>query len=852
MLGSGAFAFQQETPENREEEVYLSFRYQGVIDEIIVAIAIDNEFYLPLTDLFELFAINYELSPSNFSVNGYYLSESNPYILDFANQNATISDSSYILDASDYLIKDVDFYVKPQIFEQVFGLQLIVDLSRLVLRLKTKDILPVISRHESRRAHQRRKQYAQVTDDWYPLVSGRQPQMLNGALLDYTLYSSITENNSFLNLNTNIGGELFYGDVQGNLFTTANPFGTYLDFSGFRWRYVNDKSPWFTRASVGAINSKGLSTRLFNGISVSNEPILAHTSYDQYIIDGHTDPEAEVELFQDNRLVEVVTADDIGYYRFIVPLNYGISRFKIRIYAKQGHVIEYDSQIDVPFNFLPPGEFRYQVSGGVQSNDDIVPIEQTELAQFNFSYGVNNWLSMKTGIDYASDENSDKPIIYNQISSRVGTTFLLNLDLVYGSFYKVTSNGHGRQSSSWNMDYTYFQKEGPINPLGQKQVINTGIFFPVMINKAQVIVRFDGGWQNYSDQNIYKFNLFLNNTYRGFRFRYGLKEEHGFADGIHLAKSSAHAGVVYSIPRSPLYRELLRGTHFRNDVYYSTATGQFESIIFQISKQFSKKLRAQLSWGEDFTVDDRSIEIGISWDAERYKSTSSLKHSNRSYSLAQTLRGSVGLDRAKNEFLWDNRQQVGRSGVSIRMFVDEDNSGAWDKGEEILPGNALSIKRATTRQVTQSGISRLTQLQPYRRYNFVVDEAKITNPLLLPRNKEFSVILDPNSFKSLDIPFFTTGIIDGRVDKRAVDALIPISGLRLHLRNEDGSYEATLRTFADGSFYSMEIPPGDYEIWIDETQLEFLQMNSVPGKLEFSVEASSDGDFIEELDFILE
>jgi len=57
--GSTAFANQSETDGDWEEEVYLSFRYLGVIDEILVAVAKDGEFYYPLTELFELFAINY-------------------------------------------------------------------------------------------------------------------------------------------------------------------------------------------------------------------------------------------------------------------------------------------------------------------------------------------------------------------------------------------------------------------------------------------------------------------------------------------------------------------------------------------------------------------------------------------------------------------------------------------------------------------------------------------------------------------------------------------------------------------------------------------------------------------------
>jgi len=851
--GSTAFANQSETDGDWEEEVYLSFRYLGVIDEIMVAIAKDGEFYYPLTELFELFAINYTLSAKSFSVSGYYLDEDNTYLLDFANFAAYVKADKTTLYASDFLIKDVDFYVKAKVLEDLFALNLKIDLSRLVLKLETPHVLPIISRHENRRSQQRRMQYTQVSDEWYPLMVNRDPRILDGGFLDYTLFSTASKNNTNLNLNTSIGSELLFGDVQGNIITTTNAFGTSAKASGFRWRYVQDESPYFTRASIGALTTKGLNQRAIHGFSVSNEPILTRTSFDQYIIDGNTDPEAEIELYQNDRLVEVSTADDVGYYRFFVPLNYGLSRFKIRIYAKQGHVIELDRQVDIPFSFLPPGEFRYHLNGGVQTSIDPDDTEKRDLTQLSFSYGVNKWLSSKIGIDYASKENQNRPIIYNQFSSRIAGDFLLNLDLIYGSLYKLTTQGRGSQASSWNFDYTYYQNEGNLNPLVYIQTLNAGIYFPVPIFTHPIILRIDGRWKNFSNSDILGYDLYFSNNFKGFRFRYGLKEERLLQAGSPAAvHSDAQLSIVYSIPRNPLYHPLLQGTYIRNDVFYNTVGGNFESFNFQVTKQISKKLKFQLAIGEDLIIKNRTYELGISWDAEKFRSVSSIEYANESHAVAQTVRGSLALDRPNSEFLWDNRQQVGRAGASIRMFVDEDNSGIYDEGEELLPGNAVSIQRATTRQITKSGMSRLSQLQPYRRYNFVINEANIMNPLLMPKHKEFSVVLDPNSYKTLDIPFFTTGIIDGRVDKLTGGAYLPISGLRIHVRSADGLYESTLRTFSDGSYYSMEIPPGDYEAWVDESQLEFLGVNSTPIKLSFTVTASAEGDFVEGLDFILE
>ncbi|NQV30682.1 MAG: hypothetical protein HQ508_07335 [Candidatus Marinimicrobia bacterium] len=851
-LGGSTYANQEQTLHDSEEEVYLSFRYQGVIDEIIVAIAKDGEFYLPLTELFELFAINYELSPKSFSVSGYYLHEKNPYIINFSMFKAVVAGKEYKMLASEFLVKDVDFFVKPEVFQRLFEMELTVDMSRLILKVKTRDVLPIISRHEKRRAHERRMQYTQVSQEWYPLVSDRTPRLLNGVFADYTFSSTAARGSNSMNLQTSFGGELLYGDLEGRLSVISNQYNSSLQASGFRWRYVDDKSPWFTRAHIGALSSSGLNPGSFVGVNISNEPTITLTTFDQYIIDGQTDPDAEVELYQNNRLVEVSKADEIGYYRFYVPLSYGISRFKIRIYAKQGHVLELDREINVPYAFLPPGEFRYQLSGGARTSTDPLNPGDKNLGLVSFTYGVNNWLSAKTGVDYIQNENEDRPLVYNQISSRLSSGIMLNLKLIYGSMYQISSYKQGNQASSWNMEYTYFEKSGALNPIGYIQTLNTGMYFPIPLKISPLVLRFDGGWQNFSDHDIYSYNLFLNHSIRGYRMRYGWKEEHGIMENLHTISSSAQVGLVYSVPRNPVYHPLIRGTYFRSDLSYSSALGSFENLSLQISRQLSKTLRVRLTFREDFILENSIYEIGISWDAEKFRSVSSVKYGNRIASYEQSLRGSAAFDRTNGDLLWDNRQQVGRAGASIRMFIDENNSGTYEFGEEVVPGNAVSIQRATARQINKSGITRLSQLEPYRRYNFVVNEAKISNPLLLPRHKEFSVVLDPNSFKTLDIPFYTTGIIDGRVDKQSDGVLFPVSGLRVHIKQIDGPYQATLRTFSDGSYYSMEIPPGDYEAWVDESQLEFLGMLSTPDRLVFSVQSSLEGDYVEALDFTLE
>ncbi|MCF7824533.1 MAG: hypothetical protein K9N35_10230 [Candidatus Marinimicrobia bacterium] len=836
-----------------EEEVYLSFRYKGVIDEIVVAYYKNGEFYFPLTEIFDYCYINYNLDATSLSIYGYFLNEGNPYLIELSSRKATIKNKEVNFTANDYLVKELDYYITAELLKSIFELDLQINLSRLSLRLVSPNELPVITRYTRRYREQLRQQYEkQASEEDYELLLDREYRMLDGALMDYSVYSSISETNKSANLNLSLGGEVLFGDVQGSLFSEISQDTGRFGASDIRWRYSNNSHPSYSTITLGQQSSDGLISKTFQGVKVTNEPLIPKRSYDSYVIDGDTEAEAEVELYQDNRLVEVTQSDGSGYYRFVVPLNYGNSNFKIRIYGKQGTTLESDRNVLIPFNFLPVGEVRYELAAGRIADEFVNWKDQLNVTQGNIAIGVNNWLTTGLGMEYIEDNNNNEPVLYAKVSSRVAGDILLGLDAAFANYYHFSMRGFGPNNTNMSMDYSYFVKQNQYNSQNYKHFLTGSMFYPFEVAKIKFTGRGSGTWINQTGENQFKLTADIHQYYRGIRIRYGIRENRIIGVTEQSSSNELQLGAVYTLPRISSIHKLLRGSYFRTDLSYNTSVGNFEDLRLQYIKQFSNRLKAQVLTSFDLHQNTTYFEVGVSWDFDALRSTSTTRIIRSSPSFIQTLRGSVGLDRENGEYLWDNRQQVGRAGVSVRMFVDENYSGSYDDGEEILPGNAITIEKSSSRQIIKSGITRLTQLQPYRRYNFRVNEARIQNPLLVASKKNFSVVTDPNRYKRVDVPFFMTGVIDGRVDRLKEETYLPMAGLRIHIKSENSGYEATVRTFGDGSFYSMEIPPGDYEVWIDDSQLEFLRMRATPEKLTFTVEASQEGEFVEGLNFVIE
>ncbi|MCF7807999.1 MAG: hypothetical protein K9N38_05710 [Candidatus Marinimicrobia bacterium] len=482
--------------------MYLSLRYNGIIDEIIVAYYDGETFFLPLTELFDIFAINYELDPSSFSIEGNYLKEDNRYHIDFSRFYAELGDQVWTLNAHDFRVKEIDYYISPKLFREIFGLGVDVDISRLTIRLEAPQDLPIIARYTRRHKEELRQRYNPVvSDENYDLLLGRQPSRADGAFIDYSAYTAISENNRYVNMNIGLGGELAFGDVQGSILSTVNRTTGRLSASNFRWRYVDESRPWFSSATVGQQSTIGLLNQTYLGVQATNEPLVPKRTYDSYVLDGLTEPEAEIELYQDNRLVDVIKSDDVGYYRFMIPLSYGQSDFKIRIFARQGRVIELDRRIQIPFNFLPVKEVRYQVGAGRLTSSSLPWNEQHEVFSGVVSMGLKNWLTGGIGVEYVEGNNQDQPVFYSKLSSRLASGVLVGLDAVLSKYYKLTIRRTAANGSSFNSDYTYYNAQSLYNVRGYIHQLTSSYFYPFSYKGMNFTGRSTFSWSQLPDED---------------------------------------------------------------------------------------------------------------------------------------------------------------------------------------------------------------------------------------------------------------------------------------------------------------------------------------------------------------
>jgi len=847
-----ANVFPQSLSSFAEQEAYLQFSYKGAVNSYITAIVRDDHYYLPVTDLLSQLSINFELDIQDMSVSGYFLETDNKYRIGFQDYLAIVGKDYVHFTSDDVLIREVDFYMQPWLFEELFNMKFTVDTYYLTLKLESPYTLPVIAQLE--RAQTRTMQYFQgkIISENYELIAPRNPRFWNAGFLDYSTFTRISSTGSAQTYNLRFGGELFMGDIQGQLSGTHTTGSANYEVSDIRWRYAILNNKWLSSVKLGQIRSTGLHSENFLGLQISNEPVDPPKLYDTYTLDGITTPESEVELYRNNQMIGYVKSDAQGYYRFNIPVTYGSTDLTLKMYGPNGGITKINRHVETPYSFTPRNRLYYQIAAGSSVENSFGQNNPGFFTETNTSYGFSNWLTGRFGTEYQSFSDSVSYTPYASFTSRIAMQYLFNLDIVPGRYYQMQSQATYQSSGGWSIKYINYDRGTHKAQLSKLHEISGQAYVPFTVLGKDFYGRFAGNYQWFRSKTELEYQATLRTNINRAILQINYENQHTagreqnrFLNGIISATS------IYALPRSRIIPSIFHGIYTKTKAEFNFQTNTLNHIGLQVSSKVWQNGRVCFTAEHNIPGQFTTLKFSFTYDFPAARSVSSANYSSFSTEITQSLRGSIGYDRNHQTFLFNNRQQVGRAAASVRMFVDNDNSGEYTDGEEIIPDKAIRIKTTSTKITESNGILRLSQLQPYRHYNLEIDMTRIRNPVLVPATKNFSIIPDPNSYKQIDIPFYMSGVIDGKVVRKLENTQQPVAGIRLYLVDQNGENVQTLRTFSDGSFYAMEIPPGEYSLIIDSSQLEFLQSTVTPSEHSVIVEPVAKGDYVTDLNFLL-
>ncbi len=824
------------------EEVFLTFKYGSVVNIPIIAFLEGDKLFLPVKTIFGALKIFYEDEGKIKTLTGFFIDRSKKYKLDFTRREFEFNNRKIPLKKDEYYLDELDdeYYLTPDAFNKLFGMKFTVNYRKLILRLNSKILLPVYERELSKLNFEifKNKSQTNTYGKFFPSKS----DLLNFGFVDYNVSSTLSRNSKpyssyYFGLSSNLlGGEAnvsFNGTaIAGNLINDR------IDWS---WRY-GMFNKYLTQITIGNFFVQGLSSYSLRGISLTNEPLEARRLFSKYKIRSKTHPNWEVELYKNNLPIDYVTADENGNYEFEIPLNYGMTYVKLRHLGTKGEVYVDEKLFHIPYELLPPKELNYHVNFGE------TPFTKIKIARADVEYGLNKNLTNKIGFDYIHSGSYKRGVFYNSLTAKVSTEYLINLIAAPNAFYKLGVSGIYPSLSSFDIFYTYHDKNVFFNPTEIKNDISLNIYHPMNLERLPVNFFSFGQYLTFQNGGSRKnIRLGINSTF--YRLSPTITYEYFSSsnDIAEFTRSVLSAGFFYSLPQLPGFLKSLYGNVISTKLIYNTKTGKVENLFFAFSTNLFSNTRLQIVHSENLLGKISTTSLQLIVDFSFTRSTSTIVNTQ----FTQNFSGSLGYDANYNTVHSYNRFQQGKSAAIINCFIDDNGNMKYDSGEKRIKGIKLHLNNLSRIINEPDGKIVVSELIPYSAYFGKLLDSKVENPLLVPKFKEFSFIADPNKYKRIDIPFYFAGEINGSIKKQNGKDLLPLAGMKIKIENKSNGQIRKVSSFSDGTFYYFGLLPGKYRIYIDNEILKKLGLKSYPEYYDLEIKSVETGDYFDKLNFIL-
>ncbi len=853
-----------------DQEIDLDLWHSVIGTTTISGLLVGDKIYLQPMDVFTFIKVRADLSLDGTSISGYYIDENRKYLINNVDRTILYQEKTTKLATDEYIVRSTGGYLRADIFEKIFNLKCIFDFRGLSVELKSGEPLPAES--ESKYAAKRKNIYGQTEEEKPDVTFGLHRSLFSLGVLDYqgafTTTRGVPQSQNPSQYSLFGGGELLGGDMDA---TIESESAQKIDWKNvpWQWRYSVQNSSVLRQILIGRQDPLFTTMQLADsmvGFQISNVNTSYKTSFSNYTISDHTEPDWTVELYINDALVNFTKADQTGYYKFDIPLSYGSTNILLKFYGPYGEVRTSVVQLRIPYTFLPPGHLEYTLTGGTLIDH---PGIQNSVGQLDTKLGVSTAMTLGGGIRYQEaptllTTNLHTPFGYADYtpygtgSLRVSGGVLLSGEYYQNTGYRGTISITGPIGLSIEAEYDKaVQASGEADSV---QIQNSASDPFYIINQRKLTLSaplpFQAGSLRMTAQdlplnndtgnlsltaetllNFFGTSVNLSANYNFLRDRYKL---YVTGDG------TGEAGLSIM---------LFAGIVARPSISMDYTAREFQDAQLGITKSFGDWGNLSFTGTHSFLPSSNSFQLSFRTSLPFAQvGVSSGVGSGQPVTASTTVQGSIGYDGGVG-FYGGNRPEVRRGGVEVIPFIDQNDNGIWDPGEPLVPH--FSFERASGKVISSdSGILRIVDLEPYNHYFMKTSTADLDNISLLPKFSSFDVTPPANGFARIDIPLASAGQIEGYVTTIKNGKEGGLGGARLKVRHwgSDGDTAEVkltedLLSYSNGEFYYMGITPGTYRIMIDPDQLRILHATCNPPYIDFVVKSKEDGDVINGLNF---
>jgi len=219
--------------------------------------------------------------------------------------------------------------------------------------------------------------------------------------------------------------------------------------------------------------------------------------------------------------------------------------------------------------------------------------------------------------------------------------------------------------------------------------------------------------------------------------------------------------------------------------------------------------------------------------------------------ISLDVRFSIGIGREPRLKKWDTDALAiaGRGSVSARVFLDNNQDGLFNEGDEPIENVGFNINGGYQKVKTdKNGIAFITGIPEHKPVNLAIKQSTLEDPLWTAAIDGMRIVPRPGQAMQLDFPIFTSGEVDGTVYLVKGDKAVPAGRVEVEVINQQGRVVRSATTEYDGFYVISHIPLGNYTVRVSPAQLSKLNLLSEVSPV---VIISVDDQFESGIDFTL-
>ncbi len=720
-----------------------------------------------------------------------------------------------------------ELYVGSERLGDLLGIMFAVDWSDLTATIVDPNSLPLARRlrREAARAAYLRRPNGMHAD----AVFGLQRPAWDGLVIDYAVLSPSTDPVGGSTYGFGLGADVGGGSLEllAQSVGPAEQGRVHLDGS---WTGVWREHRWVKQLRLGDVPSSGPRGRALEGVAITNAPFVRPSLLGALRYSGRLEPGWSVEAYRGGDLVAFDSADAAGGFAVDLPVRYGENPVDFVAYGPFGEIREFNRTYRAVSELLPARQFEYGLAAG-RCPQPTFTCDAS--ANVDLRYGITRRWTLQGGLDqYWRDALGDRTHPYAGVVGNPSNAWALQTEIVGGGLVRSAVQHEPSVNARLEAEYVRFARDSAsvvAIPGRREQWTLTGFLRP---NPAQGFFFFDGRVERIRTDAGLLTRTRLGASLQTVEVRLlpYVRTEHGQVAG----GDREFAGLsAFVLPR-PRWGAVLGQVLLRANAEIERQAGLVSWSAFA-ARPIAPGVRIEV--GAGWLRGDRGLTYSLSVTSylpALRAVTSVLAPPGQPVSATQFLQGSMLWDRRTDRLGVAPGPSLERSGLSGRVFLDENANGIRDAGEPGIVNARVLVGSHSTRS-DPAGAYRVWDVVPFEPVLVSVDSLSLESPMLVPLFARTSVVPGPNRFRSLDIPVVEAGIIEGRVLRNGTG----VGGVTLALTDRHSGTRRAIVTFNDGAFYLMGVKPGEYELTVQEQVLDALAVDAEP--LRFTLAPSSTG-----------